>query len=228
MNRSLFLIGALTILSACNGSSQSPAESAADNAANASAAAADASASASASADNAAIASSNAAENAAAASSATAASASSAEAPSTAAAADFVTKAASTDMYEIAAAKLALVHASRASVKAFAQMMIRDHTSSTAKLKAAIAASGQTLALPRDLPTDLQSNLSVLRTAGKAAFDRTYVAQMVDTHEQALDTMQSYAVEGEVAQLKAFAAAVTPVVQNHLTRAQALQAKIGG
>jgi putative membrane protein len=225
MNRSIIACVGCVLLAACGGGSQDQAQNAAVNAAAASAEAANASATASVAANSAAVASAKAAQTAAAAANTVTGAA--ASAPPSMSGADFVGAAASTDRYEIAAAKLALTHASRSAVKAFAQMMIRDHTASTAKLTAAIAASGQPLTAPRDLPADLQADLATLRTASGADFDRAYIGQMVDTHDHALQTMQSYAIDGSVPALKSFAAAVTPVVQSHLGRAQALQAKIG-
>jgi putative membrane protein len=226
MNRSIIACVGCVLLAACGGGSQDQAQNAAVNAAAASAEAANASATASVAANSAAVASAKAAQTAATAAN-TVTGAAAAGAPPSMSGADFVGAAASTDRYEIAAAKLALTHASRSAVKAFAQMMIRDHTASTAKLTAAIAASGQPLTAPRDLPADLQADLATLRTASGADFDRAYIGQMVDTHDHALQTMQSYAIDGSVPALKSFAAAVTPVVQSHLARAQALQAKIG-
>jgi putative membrane protein len=225
MNRSIIACVGCVLLAACGGGSQDQAQNAAVNAAAASAEAANASATASVAANSAAVASAKAAQTAAAAANTVTGAA--ASAPPSMSGADFVGAAASTDRYEIAAAKLALTHASRSAVKAFAQMMIRDHTASTAKLTAAIAASGQPLTPPRDLPADMQADLAALRTASGADFDRAYIGQMVDTHDHALQTMQSYAIDGSVPALKSFAAAVTPVVQSHLGRAQALQAKIG-
>jgi putative membrane protein len=229
MNRSIIACvgAACALLTACDGGSQDQAQNAAVNAAAASAEAANASATASVAANNAAVASAKAAQTAAAATNTVASAAAGATAPPSMSGADFVGAAASTDRYEIAAARLALTHASRSTVKAFAQMMIRDHTASTAKLMAAIATSGQPLTSPRDLPADLQVDLATLRTASGSEFDRGYIGQMVDTHDRALQTMQSYAIDGAVPALKTFAAAVTPVVQSHLSRAQTLQAKIG-
>jgi len=75
---------------------------------------------------------------------------------------DFVTKAASTDMFEIAEAKLALKRSTNADVKAFASMMLTDHTKSTAALKAAISSSGQNLVLPAAPPDDMRAKIDAL------------------------------------------------------------------
>ncbi|MGH7024203.1 MAG: DUF4142 domain-containing protein, partial [Caulobacteraceae bacterium] len=195
------------------------ASGAAENAATASASAATSSA-------GAASAAANAANTSAANEPSATPGASAAAAPETTAAADFVNKAAATDMYEIAAARLALKDSTNPGVRAFARLMIHDHTQSTANLKAAIAASGQALTLPQGLSPDLRANMDALRAAPKGAFDRTYVAQMVETHEQAKQVLAAYAANGDVAPLKTFAAKTLTVVRTHLAKAQTLVPKV--
>ncbi|MET0293778.1 MAG: DUF4142 domain-containing protein, partial [Phenylobacterium sp.] len=137
-----------------------------------------------------------------------------ATAPIAMAAADYVAQAGAGDMYEIEASRLALQGAKNAEVKAFAQMMIADHTQSTADLATAISQSGQTLSPPAAMPADRQALLDVLNAAGDR-FDAAYLTQQVQAHEQALKLHQSYAQHGDVASLKAFAAAATPVGHRH-------------
>lgn len=141
-------------------------------------------------------------------------------------AADFVTKAASTDMFEIAEAKMARNKAASADVKKFAAMMIADHTKSTAGLKAAIAKSGQTLTPPAALAGDMQSKVDDLAKTTGADFDKAYVSQQVDAHTTALGVMRDYAASGDTPALKDFAGSTAPVVQTHLDMAQKLQASM--
>lgn len=141
-----------------------------------------------------------------------------------AAAPDFVAKAAASDMFEIAAAKVALARSSNADVKAFARMMETAHTATTKALKGAIKDAGRTdLVAPAALPTDLQNKLDDLNKADAASFDKTYIGQQVDAHQAALDLMQRYAKDGDVAQIKAFAADTAPHVQEHLTKAKGIK-----
>jgi putative membrane protein len=139
-------------------------------------------------------------------------------------AATFVDKAAASDMFEIEAAKLAQTKSSNADVKAFADMMIKDHTKSTADLKKAIADSGAAVTPPAALPADMQGKLDALKAS--ATFDKDYMAGQVDAHQQALDLLQRYAQDGDTPAIKAFAAATAPVVQTHLDRAKTLADKI--
>jgi putative membrane protein len=111
-------------------------------------------------------------------------------------------------------------------VKSFAAMMIKDHTKSTADLKAAIAKSGQSLTLPAALPADLQGKVDDLSKTSGADFDKTYITQQVDAHTTALGVMQGYAMGGDVPALKDFAGATSKVVQGHLDMANKLQASM--
>jgi putative membrane protein len=133
---------------------------------------------------------------------------------------DFVAKAAASDMFEIEAAKVAQKRATNAEVKKFAGEMITAHTKSTADLKKAIADSGAAVTPPATLPSDLQGKLDDLNKADAKDFDKNYMDNQVDAHQAALDLLQRYAQDGDVAQIKAFAAATAPVVQQHLDMAR--------
>ena len=140
-----------------------------------------------------------------------------------AAAPDFVAKAAASDMFEIEAAKIAQKRAKNADVKKFAADMIAAHTKTTADLKKAIADAGQaqTLTLPAALPSDLQDKLNDLNKADN--FDTAYMDNQVDAHQAALDVMQRYAQDGDVAQIRTFAAATAPMVQQHHDQAKSIR-----
>ncbi|HEY3694493.1 DUF4142 domain-containing protein [Phenylobacterium sp.] len=136
---------------------------------------------------------------------------------------DFVSKAAASDMFEVQAAKVAQGRSSNPEVKRFAAMMVTDHTKSTQGLKKAIADSGQAVTPPATLPDDLQRKLDDLNKADAKDFDKTYMDNQVDAHQAALDLMQRYAQDGDVPQIKAFAASTAPVVQKHLDMARTLR-----
>ena len=140
---------------------------------------------------------------------------------------DFVAKAAGGDMFEVQAGKMAATKAVNPEAKKFARMMVDAHTKTTEGLKAAIASSGQTLVPPAALPSDLQGKLDDLGKKSGADFDKAYMDAMVDAHQQALDVMQRYAQDGDVAALKQFAAATAPAVQEHLTKAKGIRDGLG-
>ena len=136
---------------------------------------------------------------------------------------DFVAKAVANDMYEIEAAQIALKRSTNAEVKAFAKMMADGHTLTMEGLKAAIAASGQTLTTPTMLPSDLQDKIDDLNKSSDKDFDKTYADDQVDVHQAALNLLQRYAQDGDVATLKIFAADTAPKIQEHLNKAEGLK-----
>lgn len=126
----------------------------------------------------------------------------------------FADTAAASDAYEVAAGNLAKEKATAQALKDFGAMMVTAHTDSTAKLKTAAGAAGIT---PNPAMTaEQEANLETLRNASGAEFDAAYKAQQITAHQNTLAAMQGFAASGEVAELKAFAAATAPVVQRHL------------
>lgn len=136
---------------------------------------------------------------------------------------EFADKAAKSDAFEIAAAKLAKTNADSADVKAFAATMIEAHTGSTAKIKAAAAKATPEIKPDPTLTSDLQSKLDDLGKLKGADFDKAYVDGQISAHEDALSLMKTYADKGDTPSLKATAGDIAPVVQKHLDMAKALK-----
>ncbi len=149
-----------------------------------------------------------------------------AAAPAAPSAADFVTKAAASDMYEVQAAKIAEKRSKNAEVISFAKMMVTDHTKSTELVKKAIADSGRTdLAPPTDLPADKKSLIDALNGASAGDFDKTYLDQQTMAHQDALMLMTAESQVGDVPQLKDAAGQILPVVQMHVDMLSKMAAK---
>ena len=136
---------------------------------------------------------------------------------------DFVPKAAASDMFEVAAAKLAQKRSKNLEVKKFAGEMIKAHTESTTGLKAAIKEAAVSITPPDALPADLQGKLDDLTKADAKDFDAKYAGDMVDAHQDALNVIQRYAQDGDVPAIKAFAAKIAPTVEQHLQMAKGLK-----
>src|SRR5215203_2023052 len=135
----------------------------------------------------------------------------------------FVDAAAASDLYEIESGKLASSNASAAGVKSFAQMLVADHTKSSAELKARAGELSPALTPPTTLPADKQAKIDALKAATGADFDRLFLSQQVDAHSAALDLLRGYSTGGDAAPLKAFADKTAPVVQAHLDKVRSLQ-----
>jgi putative membrane protein len=127
-------------------------------------------------------------------------------------------------MYEIEAAKIAAKRSKNADVKAFAKMMIADHTAMDKEMAPIIKTAGQT---PADkLDQRRQGFIDNLNQASDADFDKVYIDQQVAGHQEVLDLVNGYAKDGSDAGLKDGAAKAGPKVQTHLDKAKDIQAKL--
>lgn len=124
----------------------------------------------------------------------------------------FVAMAASSDMYEIESSRMALQRSRMPMNRMHAEMMIRDHSNTTAQLKAAAASVG--LGVPMQM---LPMHAALLNELARSTnFDATYRNQQIMSHRQALALHDNYARRGDVPQLRGVAAATVPVVRGHL------------
>ncbi|MEO7689188.1 MAG: DUF4142 domain-containing protein [Sphingomonas sp.] len=139
---------------------------------------------------------------------------------------DFTDKAAKSDAFEIASAKLAVDKAASPDLKSFAEMMIADHTASTAKIKKAASAAMPAIIPDSALTADQQGKLADLGKLSGKDFDKGYADQQIDAHKDALSLMQIYTDKGDVAPLKAAAGEIAPKVQTHLDKIRAIRATL--
>ena len=135
----------------------------------------------------------------------------------------FVTQAATSDMFEIQAAKLAEQKSTNPAVKKFAARMIKDHTASSAKLKALLAKGAIKATLPTDLDERRKGMLDNLSKAGPSDFDKMYVHQQVDAHDEAATLLNGFVDHGDNDDLKGFAKSILPTVQEHQAMAKQMQ-----
>lgn len=131
------------------------------------------------------------------------------------------------NLAEIQAGKVALGKTQNQEVKTFAQKMIDDHTQALQELQQVAQAKGVTL--PTEPDRKHQAMLKKLEGMSGDAFDRSYMAQggLAD-HRNAhrlLQQAQSRAVDPD---LKSLVSKTLPVVDQHLSMAQQLQAGISG
>ncbi|BCG96716.1 DUF4142 domain-containing protein [Mesorhizobium sp. 131-2-1] len=125
---------------------------------------------------------------------------------------DFVDKAAAGGMFEVDSSKIAEDKAKDQSVKDFAQKMIDDHGAANAKLET--IAGEQQLKLPTQLDAKHKSDLDALQNS-KDPIDGSYVQMQRDAHSDAVKLFESYAKDGDNAQLKTFAQETVPTLKMH-------------
>lgn len=128
---------------------------------------------------------------------------------------EFAQTVAMSDMYELAAARLAMKRAEGTPTREFAQMMITDHTRSSQALKDAIAASGQTLGMPDQLGSEHRAQVDILESLNGSDFDREYISQQMAAHRKALTLLKAYGASGDSAELRQFAQSTIPTIQKH-------------
>ncbi|MBK5355709.1 DUF4142 domain-containing protein [Pseudomonas sp. TH41] len=140
---------------------------------------------------------------------------------------NFVDNAAAGGIAEIETSKLALEKSASADVKAFANMMITDHSKANDELAA--LAKKNDIKVPDDTTLVKQAKEKILDMRGES-FDAAYATNQVKAHEEAIELFKKEAntvtddrVAGATA-LKGFAQQMLPALEKHLDMAKKLQA----
>jgi putative membrane protein len=137
----------------------------------------------------------------------------------------FVKKAAEGGLAEVAMAKLAQQKAASDEVKAFAAKLEKDHTQANTELKQVAAQKNVTLP---DAPSKMhQGKHDKLSALSGAAFDKAYVAAMVEEHQKDVREFSRAASSSADADIKAFAAKTLPTLKEHLQQVQELSKTVG-
>jgi putative membrane protein len=131
---------------------------------------------------------------------------------------DFVTEAASSDMFEIESSKLALERSDDATKK-FAQQMLTDHTKTSTEMKQMVESGKVKATIPTAMSSNYQSMLDKLKGLQGDEFTKQYHSDQEDVHEDAVDLFKRYGDEGENADLKTWAAKTRPALEHHLQMA---------
>ena len=128
---------------------------------------------------------------------------------------------------DIDAGKLAAARSSNDKVKAFAQLMVTDHTGVN---KAATELVTRLKVTPQANPTSDalnargDKNLAHLKTLSGSAFDRAYIDHEYAYHQQVIDALDKTLIPGAAnAELKALLVKVRPGFVAHRDHARSLQ-----
>lgn len=133
---------------------------------------------------------------------------------------------------DIDAGKLAASRAESPDVKAFGELMVKDHTGVN---KAATDLVTRLKVTPEDNDTSKalkaggEKNVAHLKTLKGAAFDKAYIDHEVAYHQQVLDALDKTLIpNAQNADLKALLTKTRPAFVAHLEHAKQVQSKIGG
>jgi putative membrane protein len=137
----------------------------------------------------------------------------------------YMAAAASSDQFEIQSSQVALQKSQNAETRRYAQMLIDHHTQTSATLMQAAQQAGMSPPPPVLMPRHA-AMLRTIEAAPAARFDRVYFGAQVPAHAEALALHQNYASNGDTPALQQAASAAAPFVQQHLTEAQQMLARM--
>jgi putative membrane protein len=127
---------------------------------------------------------------------------------------EFMKSAAHSDQNEIQLSRLVLEKGVTGMAKDHANMMITDHTKSTAELKA--IATKKKVTLPTDMDAEHKAIAAQMRTLSGPQLEQRFLQQMVTDHQKTLNTMTAHKTMTQDTDLQGFITKTTPVIQKHL------------
>lgn len=135
----------------------------------------------------------------------------------------FIKNAASHDMEEVKLAQLGVQKALHPDVKAYAEMIVTDHTRSGANL--ARLATAKRVDLSDEIETDPSRTYRNLEKTDREDFDRKFLDQMVGDHKKQVGNYEDAAEDAKDAQVKAFAMERLPMLRAHHEKANELRTR---
>jgi putative membrane protein len=136
----------------------------------------------------------------------------------------FVMNAAMGGMAEVEMGRLAAQKGASDEVRQFGQRMVEDHSKANEQLTRVASPKGMTP--PAALDAKHQAEMRKLSALSGDKFDKEYVKMMVGDHKKDVAEFQKEAGRGTDADIKAFAAATLPTLQQHLQMIQRINDKM--
>jgi putative membrane protein len=125
---------------------------------------------------------------------------------------------------EVTLGKMVASKTNNASVKQFAELMVKDHTQALSQLTH--LAQQKSITIPQGLPEDAQQLQSKLQSETGTQFDKDYMDGMVKDHQKDLQEFQDQAQNAQDPEVKQLAAKLVPTLQEHLDKAQKVDDKV--
>lgn len=133
----------------------------------------------------------------------------------------FLVKAADGGLAEVDAGKLGEQKATQKSVKSFAALMVKDHTSANAEVKA--LAEKLNIALPSAPSEEHVKKAADLNKKKPKDFDKDFMDMMVTDHKKTIDLFKDASDDDINGDVKAFINNTIPKLQSHLDSAEAIR-----
>lgn len=142
------------------------------------------------------------------------------QAKTTATDTDFIRRASSASLTEIALGKLAADQASSNDVKKYAERMVADHTKANESLGKLAGSKGVQIAVAPE-PAQ-QQGIDRMKGLDGAKFDRAYSDAMVRDHKLVTGLYELEAEKGEDVDIRDYARSQLPMLKEHEKLAQSL------
>ena len=133
---------------------------------------------------------------------------------------DFVMKAASGGMMEVALGKMAQQKAKNQRIKNYGKMLVQDHTNANNELKG--IASSKSITVRSEMMADHKNHVDEMSKMSGAEFEKAYIHMMVDDHQKDIGDFKNASDNLSDAEIKSFASKTLPVLQKHLDSARAI------
>lgn len=125
------------------------------------------------------------------------------------------------NLQEVSAARQAVQKAKQPEVRAYAQMMIKDHGQAEQQLLQ--LAKSQGISLPPAATGGIKPDLLL---AGAANFDSAYVHAMSAGHGNTVQVFQNYATTGKNPAVRAWAQEMLPTLKMHLEHIKTIEKQL--
>jgi putative membrane protein len=137
---------------------------------------------------------------------------------------EFATKAAQGNMSEVSLGSMAAQKGTSPDVKTFGNRMVNDHGKALDELKQLAQNKGMTL--PTDVSAEQKATADKLSKYSGKQYDKAYADTMADDHEKDAKEFEKASKDAKDPDLKAWAAKVLPVIQDHLKMAKEMKGKV--
>jgi putative membrane protein len=137
---------------------------------------------------------------------------------------DFITKAAQGNSAEVELGKIVAAKSKNPSVKQFAQMMMKDHSTALNELQE--LAQSKNLNFNDELPDDAKAFQAKLSSDAGKQLDKDYMDSMVEDHQKDVQEFTDKSQTAKDPDVKQWAGKTLPTLQKHLEKAQQIDAKL--
>ncbi len=135
----------------------------------------------------------------------------------------YIMAASQSDEFEMQEGRMAENQAKSVKLRKFGAMMVKDHAKTTDTLHQAIISTGMSVPPPPPLRPDQMQMIAQLQQLTGADFDKAYVMQQMQSHQDALMVQSNYARTGDVPVIRGAASKAVPIVKAHIAELNQIQ-----